>query len=190
MRLLAVLAAAVLLPSCGLRRQLALMKDPLTVGERAALARAYEADGLLEDAEREHRRVLRRDKRNAGARAFLGARAFEAGDVRGAIRHFEIARKRAPENPALMNNLAMALAAEGRRLRAAERLARGALADAGVRPYAYDTLALIYMKSGRPEQAREALRSARRHAPPGNAAFLAKLAETEQRLGPESGAGP
>ncbi len=95
------------------------------------------------------------DKRFAPAWIALGNDAFEAKDYKAAENDFRRALKIDPTNPAANNNLAMVYLAENRQLDRAEKLATKALSS-NLQPYAYDTLAHIYLKRGNSARARDA----------------------------------
>lgn len=81
------------------------------------------------------------------------------GDYKGAIPYYERALQLAPDQPSLVNNLAMALAADGQP-GPAEPLLRRAAADPDADPKVHQNLALVLNlqgKSAEAEQARFAL---------------------------------
>ena len=124
----ALLAAAILLSGCG---HLVVLHDPLTAAEHHDLGVAYERDGRLDLAGREYRRALRRDPTSIRSRLALGNVAAAEGRWRAAERSYRRALRLAPAEPDALNNLAVALARQNRRLDEAERLAAQAVARGG-----------------------------------------------------------
>lgn len=183
-RLGPLLVLAALLAGCAGPALLGRGRDPLSSGEHARLGAAYEAQGLREDAKKEYRAAVRRDSGCAECWLALGNSEFNDGRLKEAERAFRKALKAAPNHPGAANNLAMTLLEGGARLGEAEKLARGALADAGeLRPYVLDTLANILIRTGRPAQAAALLDQAETETQPQDSAVRARLSETRARLG-------
>lgn len=87
-----------------------------------------------------------------------GTALAKQGDFKSAIAYYEEALRLAPGQPSVINNLAMALAAEGEPLKA-EPLLRRAASDPGADPKVHQNLALVLDlqgKSGEAEQVRVA----------------------------------
>jgi hypothetical protein len=77
----------------------------------------------------------------------------------------------------------MTLLEGGVRLAEAEKLARGALPNAGeLRPYVLDTLANILLLTGRPAEAAALLDQAQTETPAQDSAVLARLSETRAKI--------
>lgn len=77
------------------------------------------------------------------------------GDYRGAIAYYERALQLAPNQPSVMNNLAMALAAEGQTERA-EHLLRRALEDPTANPKVRQNLVVVLGLQGKYDEAKVA----------------------------------
>jgi Flp pilus assembly protein TadD len=143
MRLAAV--AAALLASAGCSR-LIVLHDPLDPVERLDLGVAYERQGRDDLAAQQYRRVLRRDRSMWRAHFNLGNVAARAGRWSEAERRYRDALERAPGEADVMNNLAVALSARGRRDEALQ-WARRAVGHGGDRDSVYRaTLAEIDAK--------------------------------------------
>lgn len=100
---------------------------------------------------RDHlRKAVANGSRDWQTHSALGAALAAGGDQKGAQRQFAEALKLAPDNPVVLNNLALSLALEGRRAEAEEMLRRAA----GSKPKAADrrvaqNLALVSRISAR-----------------------------------------
>lgn len=77
------------------------------------------------------------------------------GDFKGAIAYYEEALRLAPGQPSVINNLAMALAAEGEPQKA-EPLLRRAASDPGADPKVHQNLALVLNLQGKSREAEQA----------------------------------
>ncbi len=77
------------------------------------------------------------------------------GDYKGAIPYYEKALQLAPEQPSVLNNLAMALAAEGQPNRA-EPLLRRALEDGSASPKVRQNLVVVLGLQGKYDEAKQA----------------------------------
>jgi len=126
---------------------LVVLHDPLTASEHNDLGVAYESSGQLDLAAREYRRALRLDSRQARARVNLGN--IEAANGRWG--RAESCNRRALRDSSTdydaMNNLAVALLRQGRRLDEARALAERAVAAGGERDSVYRAT-LAEVKSG------------------------------------------
>jgi tetratricopeptide (TPR) repeat protein len=122
------LAALVLLCSCS---RIVILYDALGAAEHNDLGVAYERQGQAELAAQEYRRALRRDPAFIRARVNLGNLDAAAGRWAEAERTYRRALKDAPDDPDALNNLAMALLRQGRKLDEAEALALRAVTAAG-----------------------------------------------------------
>ena len=116
---------------------LVVLHDPLTASEHNDLGVAYEASGQLDLAAGEYRRALRLDSHQARARVNLG-------NIEAAKRRWgraESCYRRALGDSSTdydaMNNLAIALLRQGRRLDEARALAERAVAAGGERDSVY-----------------------------------------------------
>jgi len=182
-RLGLLLAMTALLAGCAGPALLARGRDPLSSDEHARLGAAYEAQGLRAEAKKEFRAAARRDPDCAECWLALGNNEFNDGRLKEAEAAFRKARKAAPSHAGAANNLAMTLLEGGGRLAEAEKLARGALPNAGeLRPYVLDTLANILLRTGRPQEAAALLDQAQAETPAQDSAVLARLNETRARI--------
>jgi Flp pilus assembly protein TadD len=116
---------------------LVVLHDPLTASEHNDLGVAYESSGQRDLAAREYRRALRMDPHQARARVNLGN--MEAADGRwgGAEKCYRRALGDSSTDYDAMNNLAVALLRQGRRLDEARALAEHSVAMGGERDSIY-----------------------------------------------------
>lgn len=116
---------------------LVLLHDPLTASEHNDLGVAYESGGQLDLAAREYRKALRLDSHQVRARVNLGnieAANRRWGDAESCYRR---ALRDSPTDTDAVNNLAVALLRQGRRLDEARALAERAVAAGGERDSVY-----------------------------------------------------
>jgi len=128
-----VFTAAVILVSLPGCAHLVVLNDPLTASEHNDLGVAYESRHQLELAEREYRKALRLDPGLTRARVNLGNVAGARGHWSVAERCFRTALRRDPNDRDAMNNLAVALVRQRKRLDEAEAWAARA-AQPGIGP--------------------------------------------------------
>lgn len=114
------------------------MHDPLSAQEHLDLGLAYELKGDIEGARREYTAASRKDPSWALPYFNLGNLAYKQKDLKAAERLYEEALGLAPDNPGILNNLALAKFGLGEREKAIE-LARRAAAI-GNDPAYLDTL--------------------------------------------------
>src|SRR5258705_3658362 len=129
-RIVASLAVTALAGLCGCSR-FVILNDALTAPEHNDLGVAYERQGNLELAGREYRRALRRDAHFTRARVNLGNLSAATGRWKEAERTYRRALVGSPADADALNNLAIALLRQRRRLDEAEALALRAIAAAG-----------------------------------------------------------
>jgi Flp pilus assembly protein TadD len=103
------------------------------------------------------------------------------GDYKGAIPYYERALRLAPDQPSVINNLAMAHAAEGQPAKA-EPLLRRAVASGSAPAKVHQNLALVLSLQGRHDEARQLAQS----SPVGDAAasdvdYLRRMVRIEQK---------
>lgn len=183
-RLGLLLALAALLAGCAGPARLVRGRDPLSPAEHARLGAAYEAQGLRAEAKSEYRTAARRDPGCAECWLALGNSEFNDGRLKEAEAAYRRALRAVPAHAGAANNLAMTLLEGGDRLAEAEKLARGALPNAGeLRPYVLDTLANILLRTGRPAEAAALLDQAQAETPEQDTAVLARLNETKAKIG-------
>lgn len=120
----ACVGAALLALGCS---HLVILHDPLHPAEHNDLGVVYEREGRLDLAEKEYRRALRVDPGLARARVNLGNLAARAGRWREAEGRYRRALRDAPADADALNNLAVALTRQNRRLAEAETLAARAV---------------------------------------------------------------
>ena len=125
----AALLTLLLLGACS---RFVILNDALTAAEHNDLGVVYERQGQTELAAREYKRALKRDSRFTRARVNLGNLAAARGDWIEAEQIYRRALRDAPADPDALNNLAVALLRQGRRLDEAEALAMRAVTAAGV----------------------------------------------------------
>jgi Flp pilus assembly protein TadD len=139
------LASVALLAGCA---HLVILHDPLTAGEHNDLGVAYESRGQLDLAAREYRRALRLDPRQARARVNLGNIEAAKARWRNAEKCYRRALADSSTDADAMNNLAIALLRQDRRLDEALALAERAVAAGGARDSLYRAT-LAEVKTGR-----------------------------------------
>jgi tetratricopeptide (TPR) repeat protein len=131
----------------------------LSAREYTELGTIYASEGNKQDATAQYKLALSVDKRYAPAWTALGNDAFEAKNFRAAENYFQHALKINPNDPTANNNLAMVYLERNKKLGRAEALATKALSS-DLRPYAYDTLAHIYLRRGEEDRAHDAWKNA------------------------------
>jgi tetratricopeptide (TPR) repeat protein len=171
------------LQACSSFPHIVVLHDPLTPEEHATLGATYEGQGFKEMAAREYQAALHQQDDFTPALIGLGNLSFESGALREAEDYYRRALDAAPYHPGASNNLAMVYLSRGERLDEAERLARIAVEQAGpLRPYILDTLAKIYARTGRYQEAKAALAEAEAAAPSENKTLRERLAQSRQEL--------
>jgi len=158
-------------------------QDPLTADEHMKLGSSYEDKGLRSAAAKEYGAALRKQKNYVPAYIALGNLSFEEGNLVEAEIYYRKALDKEPDHPSANNNLAVVYLTRGSRLDTAEQLAQRALKSAGaLSPYVLDTLAHIYMREGRYQQAKAALDAADAQAPTDNVFLKQRLFQTRRNL--------
>jgi len=138
------------LSACASLSRYTMTRDPLSPAEHAALGDTYLAQGERSAAIQQYEAAISQDKHHVQALVALGNVAYEAHDWKKARTYFRRALKAAPENAAVINNLAMVDVAEGKHLDQARRSLEKALPNAGpLTPYLSDTLAQIALREER-----------------------------------------
>jgi tetratricopeptide (TPR) repeat protein len=171
------------LQACSGFPRIVVLHDPLTPQEHVTLGESYQAQSNTELAVREFQAALRQQSDYVPALIALGNLSFEAGALQEAEDSYRRALDAVPHQPAASNNLAMVYLLRGDRLDEAERLAKDALAQGGaLRPYVLDTLAKIYMRQERYQEARTALEEAVTAAPSENKLLHERLAQSQREL--------
>ena len=149
------------LTACSELPQVRVLHDPLTPEEHVTLGLTYEVQRHRDLAAREYRTALAQQAGYIPALIGLGNLAFTEGELEESEAFYRQALEASPEHPVANNNLAMLYLARGGDLREAERLALRALVHKGpLQPYVLDTLANVYARQGRFEEAVRALEEA------------------------------
>jgi Flp pilus assembly protein TadD len=133
-RIVLALLVAGALSGCA---HIVMLHDPLTASEHNDLGVAYESSGELDLAAKEYRKALRLDPHDARARVNLGNVEAANGRWGRAEACYRRALRDAPADYDAMNNLAVALLRQGRRLDEARALAERALAAGTARASIY-----------------------------------------------------
>jgi tetratricopeptide (TPR) repeat protein len=182
-RISLVLLAGLGLTTCSNFPKLLIPHDALTPEEHLTLGMSYESQGLPALAEREYQAVLRGQPDHPGALLALGNHSFERGALQEAEQYYRRVLITVPEHAAASNNLAMVYLQRGDNLEEAERLAARALQGSGpLRPYVLDTLAHIYIRQGRDQEAMAALNEAEKAAPRDDTILHERLAQARREL--------
>ncbi len=145
-------AAGILwLASLGSCAHFVVLNDPLTATEHNDLGVAYESTGQLDLAASEYRHSLRLDPRQARARVNLGNVEAARGRWSTAEKCYRRALADSSTDTDALNNLALALLRQDRRLDEARSLAERAVAAGGERDSIYRaTLADVMAAPRRP----------------------------------------
>jgi Flp pilus assembly protein TadD len=128
------LALALASPGCG---RIVLLHDPLSADEHVDLGAAYEARGQLDLARKEYRRALRMNPAHHHARFNLGNVEAARGKWNEAEKCWRRTLRDSTDDADAMNNLAIALLRQGRKLDEAHALASRAAASGGPRDSLY-----------------------------------------------------
>lgn len=107
---------------------LVLLHDPLSASEHNDLGVVYESNGKMELAATEYRKSIRLEPRQSRARVNLGNIEAASGRWASAERSYRRALRESPTDFDAMNNLAVSLLKQGRRLDEAHALAGRAVA--------------------------------------------------------------
>jgi Flp pilus assembly protein TadD len=133
-RLGLVLAVATLLTGCS---HLVLLHDPLSANEHNDLGVAYERNGKPELAAKQYRKAIRLEPHGSRARVNLGNLEAANGRWSRAEHHYRRALRDSTTDLDAMNNLAVALLRQRRRLDEARLFAERAVAAGGERDSVY-----------------------------------------------------
>ena len=110
---------------------LVVLHDPLTASEHSDLGVAYESTGELGHAASEYRHALRVEPHRAGTRVNLGNVEAARGRWRRAEKCYRRALRDSSTDADAMNNLAIALLKQRRKLDEARELAESAVSRGG-----------------------------------------------------------
>ncbi|MEO7868635.1 MAG: tetratricopeptide repeat protein [Candidatus Eisenbacteria bacterium] len=127
---------------------LVVLHDALSPNEHNDLGVVYESRGELDLAAKEYRRALRLDSHNARARVNLGNIEAAGADWKSAEKHYRLALRDSSTSYDAMNNLAIALVRQHKRLDEALALAERASASGGQRDTVYRAT-LAEVRAGR-----------------------------------------
>lgn len=131
-----VLASLALITASGCAH-LVILHDPLSASEHHDLGVAYESKGQLDLAAVQYHRALRLDPTRSAVRVNLGNVEASRGRWRSAEKCFRRALADSVTNADAMNNLAVALLKQDRRLEEARSLAERAVSAGGERDSLY-----------------------------------------------------
>jgi tetratricopeptide (TPR) repeat protein len=172
----------------GLAQRLDLLSSALTHGPNNAQALTLLADLATQDWEGSDKalemleQVLAQGTAPAMVHAILGTRALKRGDVENASMHLEMAYQGNPQMPAVLNNLAWAIAnRDPPDLQRALQLAQAAK-KLFKHPEISDTIATILVRLGRYQEAVSELETALRGLP-NRQVLHRKLAALYEKLG-------
>jgi Tfp pilus assembly protein PilF len=153
---------ALLSLGCGGVPRVVILHDPLSAAEHIELGRSYEMQGEETLAIQQYEAALAIDKKFIPALTGLGNIHAQGGRYRNAERLYHRALKQDPHQPQVLNNLGWLYMVQGIKMKEAEALIRQALLeDPDRKPYYLDTLAELYLKEGRLEEAERVLLEAR-----------------------------
>jgi Tfp pilus assembly protein PilF len=157
--------------------------DPLTAQEHASLGASYEKQGLKKEALDQYETAARLTPKDPEAWIALGNILFNGGELAAAESNYRRALKIAPHNAGASNNLAMVLLEQDKDIRQAETLAQDALKQEGpLKPYILDTLANVYLRQGRADEAQAAFERAEAATPADDPGFHDRLELTRVKI--------
>ncbi len=172
-----------ILSGCGSLPRIVILKDPLSAEEHIVLGVSYETKGLLDQAILEYKAALDKDGSNSNAKVNLGNVYYKKGDLDTAQGYYLEALKIDRDNPYAGNNLAWIYVEKDIRLAEAEGLAARAVEkDPKNRAYYLETLALVYYKMGRYDDALKRLDEAELSANSGDEQLRKTLAEDREKI--------
>ncbi|MBI5746405.1 MAG: tetratricopeptide repeat protein [Nitrospirae bacterium] len=172
-----------ILSGCGSLPRIVILEDPLSAEEHIVLGATYETKGLLDQAILEYKAALDKDRSNSKAMVNLGNVYYKKGDFDAAQGAYSEALKIDRDNPYAGNNLAWIYVEKDIRLAEAEDLAASAVEkDPKNRAYYLETLALVYYKMGRYDDALKRLDEAELSAKSGDEQLRKTLAEDREKI--------
>lgn len=143
-RLLLTMVLAALLGGCA---HLVVLHDPLSASEHNDLGVVYEANGQLDAAAKQYRKALRMNAHDSRARVNLGNIEAARTDWKSAEKHYRMALRDSSTSFDAMNNLAIALLRQNKRLDEARTLAERAAGSGSARDSVYKAT-LAEVKAG------------------------------------------
>ena len=163
------------------------LNDPLTAEEHLSLGLSYELNGEYDPAIQEYRKAFKKDKKDYRPLFYLGNAYYKKKEYEQAERYYHKALRVVPNHGDIHNNLAWVYLDTGR-----FEAARGEIEMAfEIRrdPYYLDTLAHIYVKMGKNEEAAGVLQEALAMTPSADVGLLYNeyklLGELYEKLGKE-----
>ncbi len=171
------------LSGCGSLPRIVILEDPLSAEEHVVLGVSYETKGLLDQAILEYKAALNKDGSNSKALVSLGNVYYKKGDIDAAQGSYSQALKIDRDNPYASNNLAWIYVEKDIRLKEAKGLAERAVEKDPInRAYYLETLALVYYKMGRHDDALKRLDEAELSAGSGDEQLRKTLAEDREKI--------
>lgn len=148
-----ILLTLPLLSGCSIPK-IIVLHDPLSAEEHLRLGSIYETQGKPDLARDQYRMAAEQDPKNLKAWRLLGDLASSLDDLKQAEKAYAKALDLDPRSGDLHNNLAWVYAKRDRRLgRARELVERALELTPEHRPYYLDTLGVLQLKQGKPEEA-------------------------------------
>jgi tetratricopeptide (TPR) repeat protein len=155
----------------------------LTPAEHVQLGAILEEEGLTDEARHEFQMALSQRADHPGALIGLGNLSFKEADYQRAEEFYTRALKAAPMHPSAANNLALVYLQQGGKLEEAEELVIQALANSGpFRSHILHTLAEIYIRQGRFQDAKTCLDEAIDLAPASQVALREEITKARAQL--------
>jgi Tfp pilus assembly protein PilF len=178
-----IIGTCLMLSGCAALHAAKARHDPLTVEEHLALAGTYLRQGEARAAAREYEAVITRNPRHIAALVALGNIAVDQHEWGQAETFYRRALDLDPDHVGAANNLATVYLSTGTHLDEAERLARHALQQPGpLKAYVGETLATLYVKQQRWEDAEAAIEQAGSATGSEQPSLQARLSELRQHI--------
>lgn len=145
--------------------EVGLKQSPTDTGLQVLLARAYEGQGRTGEAVALLEAAAAKDTISPEPLMTLGDLRFKKGEYLSALKLYEEALKRSPDNFAAMNNIALLIADHGYDMGRAAELASRLYTRYPKEPAVVDTMGWVLFKQGKMDQALPLLRIAATGAP-------------------------
>jgi Tfp pilus assembly protein PilF len=186
------LAALLLFSACSFPR-IIVLHDPLSSDEHVRLGGIYASQGETAHARDQYRLAVEADKKNGKAWQLLGDVSYQLKEYKEAEKAYGEALDLDPANGDLQNNLAWVYVQENKRLGKAKELVEKAMQSTPQhRPYYLDTLGVVLLKLGKPQDAIAALKESVATLPKDQPAMQAEawlhLSEAYRAAGNEAAA--
>lgn len=187
---LAIVLAS-LLSGCSLPK-IVFLHDPLSADEHTQLGIAYDSRQKHDLAREQFRLAIKKDKKHLAAWKLLADLSFRLNDLDSAVSAFEKAIELEPGSGDSRNNLAWVFLKQETDLKQAMTLIKEALAlQPANKPYYLDTLGMVLLKLGKPQDAITALDESARTLPADKPEVLAEaydhLAQAYDAVGDKEG---